>query len=161
MTEKKEKRGFTNFGFSTILLSFVMICVVTFSALSLVTAQSDYKLSKKVADKTRKYYEAEVKAYDIIAKIDSLLINSYYASTDEANYYTIAEDRITDYGIFEITSDAHYFLIEEQISSDQYLSIKLKITYPYESTDTFFEIIEWKSIYKTSIPEDGTLNLIQ
>jgi len=38
----KKKIEFSNFGFSTILLCFVMICVVTFSALSLVSAYSDY-----------------------------------------------------------------------------------------------------------------------
>ncbi len=46
----KKRREFSNFGFSTILLTFSMICIVTFSALAFVTANSDYKLSKRVAD---------------------------------------------------------------------------------------------------------------
>ncbi len=42
----KKRREFSNFGFSTILLTFSMICIVTFSALAFVTANSDYKLKR-------------------------------------------------------------------------------------------------------------------
>ena len=52
----KKRREFSNFGFSTILLTFSMICIVTFSALAFVTANSDYKLSKRVADNNSSYY---------------------------------------------------------------------------------------------------------
>ena len=45
----KSKFHFSNFGFSTILLTFVMMCIMTFGVLSLITANSDYKLSQKVA----------------------------------------------------------------------------------------------------------------
>ena len=72
--------GFSNFGFSTILLSFVMICVVTFSALSLVSAYSDHKLSQKVADRTTAYYAAEERAYEKLARIDDILRESYLAT---------------------------------------------------------------------------------
>lgn len=37
---------------------FSMICIVTFSALAFVTANSDYKLSKHVADNNSSYYRA-------------------------------------------------------------------------------------------------------
>ena len=60
--EHKKAPGFSNFGFSTILLAFVMICIVTISALSLLTANSDYKLSQKVAEKNTAYFDAEKKA---------------------------------------------------------------------------------------------------
>ena len=54
-----KKVRFSSFGFSSILLIFVMICIVTFATLTLVTANSDYKLSKKVAAKSTSYYEGE------------------------------------------------------------------------------------------------------
>lgn len=75
MGKQKEmnQRSFSNFGFSSILLAFVMLCIVTFSALSLLTANADYKLSKKVADKTAAYYQAEEKAYFLLQKIDQNL----------------------------------------------------------------------------------------
>lgn len=160
-TEKKEKRGFSNFGFSTILLSFVMICVVTFSALSLVTAHSDYKLSKKVADKTSNYYSATERAYDTLAAVDNLLTEAYSTSTDATSYYANIKNLIADYGFYESTDNISYLSYEEQIATDHYLSVKLSIHYPTEVNEPLYEIIEWKSVYKMGIPEDGTLNLIQ
>ena len=69
----KKRREFSNFGFSTILLTFSMICIVTFSALAFVTANSDYKLSKRVADNNSSYYRACEKAWDEISQIDAIL----------------------------------------------------------------------------------------
>ena len=66
------ERSFSNFGFSTILISFTMICIVTFLALSLITANADYKLSKKTAEKTKEYYAAQESAYNGIADISEI-----------------------------------------------------------------------------------------
>lgn len=161
MTAKKEKRGFSNFGFSTILLAFVMICVAIFSVLSFVTAYSDYKLSKKVADKTEAYYTAEEQAYDKLAIIDELLSDAYDISSNEEEYYANVEKFIAEYGIIDKTSERFMLSFEEDINEDQYLSIKLSILYPTNIGDSFLDIIEWKSVYDIAIPEDETLNLIQ
>ena len=161
MTEQKETRGFSNFGFSTILLSFVMICVVTFSALSLVTAYSDYKLSKKVADNTSEYYEAEGRAYEKLMLIDNALVQSYRAAADEGSYYSNVEKNMGSYGVFAHTAAEYYLSFEEEISEGHTLSVKLSFPYPTKDTDTFYEIVEWKSVYKREAPEDEILNLIQ
>ncbi len=161
MSKQREKRGFSNFGFSTILLSFVMICVVTFSILSLITAYSDYKLSKKVADKNVSYYAAEESIYETLATIDKQLMEYYSASSDADDYYTSACDYLESFGEVDTSTDTYQLTLEEQISTDQWLSVKLAIQYPMEGSDTFYQILEWKSVYKTIIPEDDTLNLIQ
>lgn len=161
MTGTKEKRGFSNFGFSTILLSFVMICVVTFSALALVTANSDYKLSKKVATKTAEYYTAQETAYNRLKTLDELFISCYMASTDEQAYFGQIEAHSVSHGTFLATDDGYYLMFEEPIAQDQHLSVKLRINYPQSDDHTFYEIVEWKSVYTQEIPEDAFLNLIQ
>ena len=80
----KKRREFSNFGFSTILLTFSMICIVTFSALAFVTANSDYKLSKHVADNNSSYYRACEKVWDEISQIDAILASAYEGSPDRA-----------------------------------------------------------------------------
>lgn len=47
----KQKKEFIHIGFSSILMVFTMLCLVTFATLSLITANSDYRLSLKVAEK--------------------------------------------------------------------------------------------------------------
>ena len=161
MTKPKENRGFSNFGFSTILLSFVMICVVTFSALALVTANSDYKLSKKVAAKTVEYYAAQERAYERLAALDELFINCYFTSTGEDAYFGRIEAHSRDYGTFLTDGSEYYLLFEEPIAEDQHLSVKLKLKHPMTEDETFFEIVEWKSVYTREIPDDTFLDLIQ
>lgn len=161
MIKKKENRGFSNFGFSTILLSFVMICVVTFSALALVTANSDYRLSKKVAEKTSAYYAAQELAYEKLMALDELFISCYSASTGDDAYFGRIEAHSKDYGTFLATADGYYLLFEEPIAEDQHLSVKLRIQHPVTDSDPFFEIVEWKSVYTREAPEDEFLDLIQ
>lgn len=161
MTVKKETRGFSNFGFSTILLSFVMICVVTFSALSLVSAHSDYKLSQKVATKNEGYYKAQELAYTKLQSIDQVLTECFFNATDQSNYYSAIEHALAGYGTFESTDSGYYLRWEEPISENNVLSIKLSLHYPRENADTFYEILEWQSVYTREFTEDEPLNLMQ
>lgn len=161
MTKKKETRGFSNFGFSTILLSFVMICVVTFSALALVTANSDYKLSKKVAERTQLYYAAQERAYERLTELDTLMVSCYRASAGEDAYFGQIEAHSNSYGTFLTADDKYYLVFEEPIAEDQYLSVKLKLLHPTVEDEPFYEIAEWKSVYIREAPEDTFLDLIQ
>ncbi len=161
MRQKQTKFSFSNFGFSTILLSFVMICVVTFAVLSLTTANSDYKLSKKVADKNMGYYQAQEQAYLKLKDIDQTLAECYLSSDQEATYYEQLSTSLPAFGAYAVDAGEHILSIEQGIAQDQYLSVRLRIRYPKKETDTFYEIIEWKSVYIREIPDDAFMNLIQ
>ena len=73
----KSKNFGMNVGTSSILLIFVTLCLVSFAALSLVSANADRKLSVKVADRTVAYYDACNKAEQSIAGIDATLKQVY------------------------------------------------------------------------------------
>lgn len=162
MNKRKHKKapGFSNFGFSTILLAFVMICIVTISALSLLTANSDYKLSQKVAEKNTAYYEAEKQAYSVLANIDNLLAKTY-GNTNSANTYYKEVDaslQSLDYGTYDRTTGSYTYAIS--ISENQHLQVVLYIHYPTEKDDSFYEIATWQSVYDIAEPEEEILDLI-
>ena len=157
----RKKLSFSNFGFSTILLCFVMICVVTFSALSLVSAFSDYKLSKKVADKNAAYYNTQELAYEKVAEIDTLMVDSYPSSTNATSFYDIIRPALLSYGTVTDDIDGLALTWTETIAEDHFLKITLRISYPTEATDAFVEIVEWRSYYEKAEPEDEVLDLIQ
>ena len=71
-------------GISSILLIFVILCLLTFAVLSLVSANADYKLVKKNSAHTHEVYEAENSANELMDKIDSIL-KSTYQSSDPSN----------------------------------------------------------------------------
>ena len=161
MSKKKELAGFSNFGFSTILLSFVMICVVTFSALSLVTAYSDYKLSKKVATNTQEYYKAIEDAYEKLSQIDACFTDCYFNAKSESDYYETLKEALVSYGTISDSDGQYYLAFSEYMKEDHLLSVKLSLCYPSNDGDPFYEIVEWQSVYITEDPEDTHLNLIQ
>ena len=136
-----------------------MICVVSFSALSLLSSYSDYKLSKKVALKTEKYYEAKQSAYQKLEDLDALLCEAYIASFDEPSYFSNVTKLLDGSDIF--TLDGTTVSFEELIFVDQSLQIQVSICYPTKSQDTLYKILKWRSEYATVEFEDEYLNLIQ
>lgn len=166
MRRNKElnRRGFSNFGFSTILIAFVMICIVTFSALALITANSDYKLSAKVTDRTSRYYTADHKAAIRLQQIDTILSAAYAKSSNRTTYYALArkalksadlEIRLTDASASTLTVS---YTID--FGNNQSLDAALNVVYPPESDGTFYKLTSWNTI--TALPEDteSTLNVI-
>lgn len=151
------KNRISNFGFSTLLICFTMICILIFSVLALITANSDYRLSKKVAEKNTTYYEAEEQAYDIIEQLDSKLYNSYIASSSEEEYYVLLENNLTE---LDGTFDGNMFYISLPLSENQKLDIALEITYPVSSTDNFYRISSWKNTTDTSVDDEKILDLL-
>ena len=158
MTQKKEHRGFSTFGFSTILLTFVMIAVVIFSALSLVTAYSDYKLSKKVADNTQGYYMAETKAYEKIAAMDQILAESYIVTSTKEDYYSLIEEALGNTVTLDSTN--HTICFQESISENQYFQVTLQLNYPSHDEEKFYEVVEWRTVTVAETFEEEPLNLI-
>lgn len=158
--ERKSAPGFSNFGFSTILLAFVMICIVTIAALSLLTANSDYKLSQKVAEKNTAYYNAEKLAYDALSDVDQALAQAYAESNSANSYYKEVESALLllELGTYDRTKGIYSYTIP--IAENQSLNIELLIHYPKTSDESFYEIITWKSVYNEIEVDDGILDLI-
>lgn len=73
-------------GFSSILMVFTMLCLVTFATLSLITANSDYRLSLKVAEKTTAYYKADTAAREYLMQLD-LALADLYANCDDSQTF--------------------------------------------------------------------------
>jgi hypothetical protein len=158
------KRSF-HFGFSTIMISFVMICIVTFCALALLTANADYKLSRKVADRTSAYYAAEETAYETLAQIDELLAESYQAAFTKTEYEQNARAALDEYAadhpdiiILNDTTPAVAYTVA--FSDTQTLSVSLTVTYPPQNGDSFYTLTEWKTVSTVPESDSQTLDLI-
>ena len=159
-SSRKSAPGFSNFGFSTILLAFVMICIVTIAALSLITASSDYKLSQKVADKNSAYYAAEKEAFEYLSQIDEILASSYSKAIGANSYYKEVEKSLQNLsnGSYERASGTFSYTVP--ITENQDLEIQLRIHYPTNDSSAMYEIITWKSVYEEIEIDEGTLDLI-
>lgn len=65
----KKKISFTSVGGSSILTIFAVLCFIIFALLSLSTSKADSMLAKKSMDAVEKYYAADTKAEEILAKL--------------------------------------------------------------------------------------------
>ncbi len=143
MSKKREFR--VNVGTSSILLIFVVLCLVAFATLSIVSAGADYKLSRKVADRTAAYYEAANQAEKYIASIDKTLQGIYStAESEEAYFATVGHSKS--------------YLVP--ISDLQSLSIKLDILYPTADDAPFYHITCWQVITTGELEYETSYNFI-
>lgn len=108
---KKRPSFGLNIGLSSILVIIVILCLVCFAGLSVASANADYQLSSKLANRTSAYYEASSMAYSDLykAKESSSSDNSFdksYPINDNQSLHVkatvLADDRNYEITYWEI-----------------------------------------------------------
>ena len=69
-------------GGPSIIMIFVVLCLTTLAALSLMTANADWKLTLKTAEAITDYYVADNEAEEILASADTSLKAGHSLETD-------------------------------------------------------------------------------
>ncbi|MGN1159746.1 MAG: hypothetical protein ACI4SE_06060 [Lachnospiraceae bacterium] len=141
----KNKRYGVNVGSSSILIIFVVVCLVCFAALSIVSANSDYKMTKKMADREIHYYSACNDAYRALFDID-LTLQKLYESVDNEDDFYMQAGRQKSFAY--------------PVSDIQSLQVTITIQYPQTDTDPFYEITQWRVITTGTLEYDETLPLL-
>ena len=149
MNHKKEFS--MNVGLPSILLIFVVLCLISFGVLSLVSANSDRKLSQKVLDRQAAYYNACNAAEENLNFIDQKLHNALVISSNQDEYIS---------NISEIENHLSF-----PISDIQTLEISLEFVNPYSiqeynKQDKLFKIISWKIVTDDNMIYDSNLHLM-
>ena len=103
-----------NIGSASILLVFVILCLVSFAVLSIVSANADSRLSTRVLERTTAYYTLR-RVYEASDSEDA-----YYGSVGHGKSYVIP------------------------ISDLQSLQVTIEILYPLSADDTFYQITAWQ-----------------
>lgn len=142
----KKKNFPMNIGLSSILLIFVVLCLVSFSILSIVSANADKKLSQKVMNRSIAYYNACNEAEAAIKDIDEQLHTIYSNSADTASYLA---------DISSMEQNFHF-----HISDLQELEVTLNYSVPDSIHDSFYEIASWKVVNLQDTEYDEQLHVI-
>lgn len=153
----------SNFGFSSILMIFIMICFVTFAALSLLSANSDYKLSKKTAEKASAYYQADAAARSCLLQIDRNVPSVYQTAFTGTAYLDALSDilpnfltlqGITDYQLHR-SDDSLRLSFCVTISEVQSLCVDLAFNYPRQEEAPFYQITGWQTVASLEPKEES------
>ena len=118
-----------NIGSASILLVFVILCLVSFAVLSIVSANANNKLSARVLERTSAYYAACNQAEQSLAGMDNTL-RRIYASSDSEDAYFASVGHGKSYVI--------------PISDLQSLQVTIDILYPQADDDSFYRITAWQ-----------------
>lgn len=142
---KKKKLFGANVGSASILLIFIVLCLISLSILSLSSSLSDYRLSKKVSERQTSYYEACNKAEREFAILDSNLSNDS-ASISEVEFYE-------KYG--------YSYSLVYPVSDIQSLYITIHPSYQKLQNSHFYSVSRWQTIVNNDIIYDESLHVMQ
>lgn len=169
MNNRKKQTSFVNIGSSSLLVIFLILCLVTFATLSLSSAQSDYRFSKRLADRRTEYYTASNKAELILDQIDTVLSETY--NSTPKTYFSSAADTLSK---LTPEADGEEFSLHTDFSSKnplvsysialndkQSLSVELIILPVASSKNEFYKINKWSVVSVGDWTGDNTLKLIK
>ena len=142
----RKQSGGINIGTSSILVTFVLLALVTFAALSYMSARSDYVLSKEAADRTASYYDANRMAEIYLANIEGLLAKHNSTCAGEEEYMAGIDRVFEDNENIEVSEGADGSKIlsySVAVTSGQNLNVSLTVHYPDINDDSLFKIDKW------------------
>lgn len=162
---KKNKFPVTNIGSVSLLMIFIVLCMVTFAALALSTASANYRSAKRLSEHTTEYYDACSLAEEKLAAIDRILSDSYQKSSDAQTYYHLVKTSAAEIKDITVSEEASDTLISYQtdINNTQAVSVRLRILYPQtdDGAGRFYEITAWQKIHTKKWKGDNSVNLIK
>lgn len=176
----KQKSYFVNIGSSSLLVIFLILCLVTFAILSLSSARSDYSFSERLAEHKEEYYEASERAEMIVAEIDAVLAGNAADIDSSGLAGSVGEE--SGSGIFSeylsrlnealngIQADGISVQLEESegeysvsfrvpAGEQQVLLVALRIT-DYREHANYYEVKTWKIVNNENWESEQPLNLM-
>lgn len=152
-----KKRSIFSIGATTIVLIFVLLCLLTFSVLSLVSAQANMRMSQKSADHTTAYYAAENTANEILSEVVQC-IQKHLNSTNAEEFYTAVRSELE--GTHGITfPESKQLTWQVPVNENQSLHVTLALSFEPLSNGEHYQIISWNTKNTYQWGEDQTIPL--
>ncbi len=132
---KTEQTGFLALGASSLLLVFVVLCLVCFSALSLVSANAEARLTARLGENVAAWYAADAQAQAQLAKLDALL--------DEGHSGEALQEALAAQGFaYEQREDGAYVTFYVTISAYTALETQVRL----EEEETAYTLVKSASV---------------
>ncbi len=145
----KNKNYGISTGTSSLLVIIVILSLICFAGLSIVSANADYKLSRKLADRTTAYYQASSDAQQQLLKLHEEWSTIYQESTGENEYL----DKIKE-------SYADSLTFSYPINENQALIVSVTPLYPEDASGSFWEIDRYQITTLEEMELDNSLPVL-
>ena len=122
----KNNKFTMNIGIISFIVVFIILCLMTFSILSLVSAQSNLDMTNRILEHTSEYYQLSSQGEETLKQIDQYLYK-IYKEYPKADYF----DKIKPLKemIPNMTIKDHHIQYDIK-GKNQYLHIEIEILYP-------------------------------
>ena len=166
---EKDPAPFFNIGASSLLVIFLILCLVTFAILTLTSAKSDTDFAAKLAHHKMNYYAACNTAESTLDEIDAILADAWQLSdTDTAAVFTEIETQLTALDSREQLQLSMDFTQSEPtisyavaIDDKQNLCVTLTLTAAPAKGEAYYRISQWQVQSSGEWKGDQTLNLMK
>ena len=145
----EKRHSAASIGITSFVLIFVMLCLLTFSVLSLATARADLKLSQRSAERTLADYDAENRANDVLMNIISCLedcLDAEDSGTESSGSSFYAQVREQLEGQDGISFDSERVLrYAVALEEEQLLCVSLELSHEPYGDGSHYRILEWRT----------------
>ena len=164
---EKAPAPFFNIGASSLLVIFLILCLVTFAILTLTSAKSDADFAEKLAHHKTNYYTACNTAESTLDEIDAVLADAWQLS-DTAAVFTEIETQLTALNNREQLQLSMDFTQSEPtvsyavaIDDKQNLCVTLTLAAAPAKGEAYYRISQWQVQSSGEWNGDQTLNLMK
>jgi hypothetical protein len=157
------KKGYgINVGSSSVLMIFVLLSLTAFSALSLVSARADLRLTQKAADSVSRYYEANAAAQALLGDCDRALQTGAAGALDAADYAGRVAGALMDKPDFFVLPSEAGAQISFEVPVDEKRVLQVSLTAPFSDKDAAlrYRLDAWQVTQVGQwAMDDGQMNL--
>lgn len=172
MQQNKKDQPLVNIGSASLLVIFLILCLVTFATLTLSSAVSDYRFSQKLAQRKTAYYEASNRASELLCKISETAVSycSVLASGEAASRSASAaslEEALLSLGDGEVSLTADFtqetptVAFTVPVDDSQALSVLLELQADASGDAAWYRILRWQTVSTAEWEGDNSLHLMQ
>jgi hypothetical protein len=137
----------TGIGTVSLLMIWIILCMVIFAALSLTTASRDVNFSRTLARHTTAYYTADAQAQETLQLLDQLIADH----PDQAALLSALPEDVSG----ELENGVLTLSYQVPMTQDQALSVVLTVR------DGTCTIASWQEIQTTQWTGDNSLSLMK
>jgi len=144
---EKKNSGGINIGTSSILVTFVLLCLVTFATLAYLSAKSDYRLSEQTAKRIASYYDANRVAEIYMANIEGQLSRLSNSCESREDFYERIPDifRDNDMIIVDSVDDETKISYSVPVTESQNLCVVLRAYHPEDNDGMLLSVERWQT----------------
>jgi len=163
---KKKNLPVTNVGAVSLMMIFIILCMITLAALSLSSSSRNAHLSRKMTDHLAEYYTASNEAEALLAHADDIFAEAFCKTNSTEEYYGLIRKELPSGSVETIQNgDSLTIGFQVKINDAQSLSVLVDVFSLQQikemDTDSYYKILSWQTVSSKPWESNNKIQLIQ